>query len=170
MDRGAFAEDEAARAMAMPGTRAGGERRRAPRLGVLKRAKIVAGDAIFDCVVLNSGERGARVRVAQPVVPPERVELHFAGGGVFPARRRWVRGLEIGLEFVGEATLRREAAELAWVAYEALRDGRLQEAMQRLCAVRFFDDEALREAAEAAEAACARLEALLRERAQRRHP
>jgi hypothetical protein len=170
MDRGGFAEDEAARAMGLPGTRTGGERRRAPRLGALKRAKLVAGDTILDCVVLNSSERGARVRVAQPVVPPERLELHFAAGGVFPARRRWVRGLEIGLEFIGEGALRREAAELAWAAYEALRDGQLEEAMRRLRAVRFFDDEILREAAEAAEAARARLETLLRERAQRPHP
>lgn len=148
---------------------AGGNKRRAPRSTVLKRAQIVAGDAVFDCIVVDISESGARVRTATVVPVPERVVLRFAGGTSTPAIRRWTRGVEIGFEFVAGAALRGAAAQRAWAAYESLRDGRMEEAIRLLRAERFFDDEALRQAAEAAEAARARLEAVLRERAQGGH-
>lgn len=145
-------------------------RRRAPRTSMLKRAQIVAGEAIYDCVVLDGSADGARIQLQLPMPLPEQVELRFVGGITAPARQRWHRGTEWGLELVEEGRrLNRLQAERAWAAYEALRDGQLDQALRMLREDRCFDDEALREATEAAAEACARLETALRRRAQS-HP
>jgi hypothetical protein len=143
------------------------DRRRANRRGVLKRAELVAGNAVFDCIVLDSSESGARVRIEAAMPLPEHVQLRLAGGVSVPAVSRWGVGTELGLEFGHqEPQLNRAAAERAWTAYEAVRAGRLDAALRLLRTDKFFDDEALRRAAEEADAARARLEQLLRERAQ----
>jgi hypothetical protein len=145
----------------------GSERRRSSRQSVLKRANIVAGEQVYDCVVLDSSAMGARVSTGSFVPLPEQVELRFPSGASLQAAIRWSRGAELGLEFASEgASLRDQAAELAWSAYEQLRDGRLDRAMRVLRAENFFDDPALRAAAVEAEEAYARLEAALRQRAQ----
>lgn len=145
------------------------ERRRCARNAVLKRGRLVAADGVHDCVVLDSSDRGARVRTGSPTVLPTRMELHLQNGAVFAAASRWARGTEIGLEFSpDEAGLDPVAAERAWSAYEMLRDGRLDEALRLVKAEGCFDDEAMRLAAIEAEAACARLEAALRKRGRRR--
>jgi hypothetical protein len=145
----------------------GSERRRSTRQTVLKRATLIAGEQVYDCVVLDSSATGARVSTGAVVPLPDRVELRFPSGASLQAAIRWSRGAEIGLEFMAEgASLRDQAAELAWSAYEQLRDGRLDKAMRVLRAENFFDDPALRVAALEAEEAYARLEAALRQRAQ----
>jgi hypothetical protein len=143
------------------------ERRRSTRQTVLKRANLIAGEQVYDCVVLDSSATGARVSTGSVVPLPDRIELRFPSGASLPAVIRWSRGAEIGLEFMAEgATLRDQAAELAWAAYEQLRDGRLDKAMRMLRTENFFDDPALRAAAVEAEEAYNRLESVLRQRAQ----
>jgi hypothetical protein len=143
------------------------ERRRSTRQTVLKRANLIAGEQVYDCVVLDSSATGARVSTGSVVPLPDRVELRFPSGASLQAAIRWSRGAEVGLEFVAEgASLRDQAAELAWSAYEQLRDGRLDKAMRVLRAENFFDDPSLRVAAIEAEEAYSRLEAALRQRAQ----
>ncbi len=144
-------------------------RRRSPRASMLKRAQVVAGEAVYDCVVLDGSADGVRVQFEVPVPLPDKVELRFRGGVAAPARQRWGNGAEWGLELLEDGRrLSASQAEKAWAAYEALRDGRLDQACRMLRQDHYFEDEALREAAEAAEAARNRLEAALRGRAQRK--
>ena len=143
------------------------ERRRSSRQTVLKRANIIAGENVYDCVVLDSSALGARVSTGSFVPLPDQVELRFPSGASLQASIRWSRGAEVGLEFAADgATLREQAAELAWSAYEHLRDGRLDRALRILQIERFFDDPVLRAAGLEAEEAYARLEAALRQRAK----
>jgi hypothetical protein len=144
-------------------------RRRSPRASMLKRAQIVAGEAVYDCVVLDGSAEGARVQLEMPVPLPDQVELRFRGGVAAPARQRWGKGAEWGLELLEEGRrLGPNQAERAWAAYEALRDGRLDQACRMLREDQYFEDEALRDIAEEAEAARHRLETALRRRAQRK--
>jgi hypothetical protein len=146
-------------------------RRRTPRTGMLKRAQILAGEAVYDCVVLDGSAAGARVQLESPTALPERVKLRFVGGVAAPAIQRWRNGSQSGLELLEEGRqLNRVQAQQAWTAYEALRDGQLDRALRLLRHDHFYDDEALREAAEAAETARNRLEAALRLRAQEPTP
>jgi hypothetical protein len=143
------------------------ERRRSTRQTVLKRANLIAGAHVYDCVVLDSSQTGARVSTGSVVPLTDRVELRFPSGASLAATIRWSRGAEVGLEFfVEDMTLPDQVAEFAWSSYEHLRDGRLDKAMRILRTENFFDDTALRLAALAAEEAHARLEDALRERAQ----
>jgi hypothetical protein len=145
----------------------GSDQRRSARHSVVKRANIIAGEQVYDCVVLDSSPLGARVSTGSFVPLPAQVELRFPSGASLQASIRWSRGAELGLEFASEgASPRDQAAELAWSAYGQLRDGRLDAAMRVLRAENFFDDAALRAAAVEAEEAYARLEAALRQRAQ----
>lgn len=145
-------------------------RRRSQRTSMLKRAQIVAGEAVYDCVVLDSSADGARIQLELPMALPDKVELRFLGGVATPARQRWSHGAESGLELLEHGRrLDRLQAERAWAAYETLRDGRIEQALRMIRQDGYFDDEALREAAEAVATACAGLETALRSRAQS-HP
>ena len=84
-----------------------GEQRRVPRIGVLKRAKIVLGEpgrglSIIDCIVVNTSPTGVRVRTAIIAPTPEWVTLEFPDGTAVRARRRWARGLEMGFDLAVE--------------------------------------------------------------------
>jgi len=146
-------------------------RRRSPRTGMLKRAQILAGESVYDCVVLDGSAGGARVQLETPTALPDKVKIRFIGGIAAPALQRWGNGAQWGLELLEEGRqLNRVQAQQAWTAYEALRDGQLDRAVRLLRQDHFYEDEALREAAEAAEAARNKLEAALRLRAQDPNP
>lgn len=154
----------------MDGSLAVRDRRAAPREGVLRRARLLVGDAVHDCIMLDSSEGGARVRLGTLVSLPAKVELHMAGGARRTASPRWSRGMDVGLSFDAETgTLGAAESDLAWAAYEQLRDGRLDPAMRLLRDATFFGDDSLRRAATEAEAARDRLEAMLRARARQAH-
>ena len=80
-----------------------GEQRGVPRIGVLKRAKIVLGEpgrglSIIDCIVVNTSPTGVRVRTSVFTPVPEWVTLEFPDGTAIRAGRRWARGLEMGFD------------------------------------------------------------------------
>jgi hypothetical protein len=146
-------------------------RRRSPRAGMLKRAQILAGECVYDCVVLDGSAGGARVQLETPTALPDTVKLRFSGGIAAPAVRRWGNGAQWGLELLEEGRqLNPMQSQQAWTAYEALRDGQLDRAIRLLRQDHFYEDEALREAAANAEAARDKLEAALRQRAQEPSP
>jgi hypothetical protein len=134
------------------------------RQAVLKGAQIIFGGSVIDCLVINVSESGARVRTAAMTQVPEHVILRFGGGASFAGTRRWARGLEIGLSLARIASLADEAAELAWRLHDMVRATSVQEPLALLRARRFFDDLALRTAAEEAEAGLRRLESMLASR------
>ncbi|MDI3307351.1 MAG: hypothetical protein QJR07_21470 [Acetobacteraceae bacterium] len=139
-------------------------RRGADRNRVLKGAQVIFGSSTLNCVVLDISVSGARVSLTSPAVIPEIVALRLRDGSTYPACRRWARGTEIGLEFTGRARASGDAGHVrrAWAALEAVRAADPTGWLQILRGERFFGDEALQRAAEAAEAAHMRLEAALR--------
>jgi len=146
----------------------GSDRRRETRDRVIKRAQLIFHDSVIDCTVMDVSPNGARVRTGAVVVTPERVVLQLRGGGAFFAHRRWARGMEISFSFDGPAPLREHAAIVASSALEALPSKGLEKAIGILRAAAFFDDPALGQVAEEAEAAYARFETALSQRAKRR--
>jgi hypothetical protein len=143
------------------------DRRRETRDRVIKSAQMIFHDSVIDCTVMDVSPNGARVRTSAVVVTPEQVILQLRGGAAFFARRRWARGMEISFIFDGPAPLREHAAIMASSALEALPAKGLEKAIGILRAAAFFDDPVLGHAAEEAEAAYARLEAALNQRAKR---
>jgi len=140
-------------------------KRSADRKAVLKGARVIFQDSVFDCVVLNISAKGARVRTEVMVPVPEQVSLSLSDGTIVPALRRWARGTEIGLEFAGTMAFGTERAIRARTLLEILRTDGLHVAVERLRAEKFLDDPELVEAAEQIDAARARLEAVLKARA-----
>jgi hypothetical protein len=141
------------------GHQAADDKRLALRQTVFKSAKIVFGQSVIDCLVLDISETGVRVRTAA-------IMLEFSGGAVFSAVRRWARGLELGLLLEGSASLPAASAHLAGRIHAMLRAAPIEQPMQLLRSTRFFDDLALQAAAEQAEAALQRLDVALAERAR----
>ena len=79
------------------------ERRRLPRLRVLKGAKLILErHLVLDCVVRNLTGTGARVEIPNSIDLPETFELTLdRGHTVRPCRVVW-RGLSgVGVEFPG---------------------------------------------------------------------
>jgi hypothetical protein len=135
------------------------------RRGVLWSAKVDAAGLVLDCIVLDISVRGARLRFGAPVALPDRIALRLRDGTRYEARRCWSRGAQVGVEFLGPgAALAPDAVvgRRAQAALEAVRAGDPATWLPALRAERFFGDEALRQAAEAAEVAHHRLLAALR--------
>jgi hypothetical protein len=158
----------AARALLMdPSIDEAPDRRRETRHRVIKSAQMIFQNSVIDCAVLDVSTSGARVRTGAIVITPELVILQFRGGGAFYARRRSSLGMEISFSFDRPAPLAGNAALVAVAALNVLPGKGLQEAVRILRSAAFFDDPALGQAAEEAEAAYARFEAALGERAKR---
>ena len=88
-----------------PGDNAAGDsatdedRRAGSRGSVIRRAQIIVAGTVLDCVVENLSPTGARVRLAIPSPVPQEFVLALSADDRRPARRRWARGLRIGVEF-----------------------------------------------------------------------
>lgn len=175
-DRGAAADDAVSRMQPAPAPLIGApedpgppggsrEQRVIARQGVLWAAKLDTGSAVIDCIILDISMRGARLRFGAPVAVPERVTLRLRDGRRYEAWRRWSRGTQMGLEFVGAGvalhpseTMQRRVRDIL----EAVQAADPKRWLPMLRGERFFGDESLRQAAEAAELAHARLQAALR--------
>jgi hypothetical protein len=81
------------------------ECRKCPRMRVLKRAKIVLGrSSVFDCVVRDLTNGGARVNISNTGDLPEDVAITFDGGRTCRACRiAWRTLNETGLQFTDPA-------------------------------------------------------------------
>jgi hypothetical protein len=139
-------------------------RRQEVRTGVIKGAKIVFGQSIIDCVVMDVSSTGARVRTDVVVAVPEQVVLRFSGGSGFVAQRQWALGTELGFKFDHLAPLTGDAPSIALSALNALPANDLETPLRLLRSARFFDDPVLARAAEEVEAAYARFKITLRDR------
>ena len=83
------------------------ERRKYPRMRVLKGAKVVIGtSSVLDCVVRDLSSTGARIEIQNAIGLPEALDVTFDGGHTFrPCRLKWRTLNETGVEFfeVGRA-------------------------------------------------------------------
>lgn len=73
---------------------------------VLNGGKLVInnGNSVIDCVVRDMNEKGAKVRLTNPTVLPDCVELLIVKNQtIYPASVRWNRKGELGLMFTAAA-------------------------------------------------------------------
>lgn len=76
------------------------ERRRARRERLLLRAKMVIGDGVYDCILLDQTQAGARLETLLPMALPERFSLRFPDGRQLDCERRWTHGRRLGVQIV----------------------------------------------------------------------
>ena len=141
------------------------DKRAEPRKRVLKGAKLVFNDGVIDCTVLDISAKGALVSLSVPMPVPEQAALHLNGGVIYPVRRRWGRGKNVGFEFEGAPSFSAVAAARILPFYEALRGIPPDQVLVGLQAERWFDDPVLSDLAQDLGAAYAALVAALGQRA-----
>jgi len=141
------------------------ERRFSSRLPVIKSAKIIVGSgasqSIFNCLILDESPTGVLIDLGTLIILPAEVTLQMNGGGTYLTRRCWGMGTRAGLEFVGGQIISADTANRMQKVAELLESQGVGAAVGTLRSSRFFDHAELRRAAEDAEAAYARLEAIL---------
>jgi hypothetical protein len=141
------------------------ERRNAPRMPVIKSAKVGVGsgvaESVFDCLVIDESASGVLIDFGAVVALPEEVTIQFSSGATYLARRRWSVGTKAGLEFRGGQLINTDAAMRMLKIAEILGGQGVLAAVNTLRAARFFDHHELRRVAEEAEASYLRFEALL---------
>jgi hypothetical protein len=140
------------------------ERRDTRRTRVLLRGKIIAGDAIYDCTVLDVSAAGARLRFGTPVALPGDFIFRVLDGSSYPARRVWSRGNEMGIAFTGQVIASGDIAQSrrAEEALNALRSPGLAACLDILARERYFGDDGLRRTAEAMKSVREQLESALK--------
>ncbi|WP_350333049.1 PilZ domain-containing protein [Coralliovum pocilloporae] len=82
------------------------EQRQGSRRRVLKAAKIVYSNSAFvvDCVMRDVSDQGAKLKVDESVEIPSHFQLYLkADKIVYDCQRKWRKGSELGVEFIGEA-------------------------------------------------------------------
>jgi hypothetical protein len=138
--------------------------RRARRQPVLKGAKIISGpsDAVTECQIHDESPFGVLAVTGSAVAVPERVTIKLSTGALVLAVRRWENGNKIGFEFAEIPPDAEPNRQQMRHVREILETQGLPEAIHVLRASRFFNNTALRHAAEDVEAAQRRLEALLK--------
>lgn len=87
------------------------ERRVAPRMRVLKRAKIIfnQGFSIFDCVVRNVSATGALLTLAESVHMPKEFQIKIGEEPPRPAKLVYRRTMFAGIRFLDVAAEADEA-------------------------------------------------------------
>ena len=137
--------------------------RKAERQSVLKMAKVMTGTSLYDCIIIDFSTKGARIRFGSATALPDAVSLKLPDGTSYDAIRRWTRGDEVGLEFLADTSLGREAREQAWLIREQLIHQPFPP-LESLKRVDYFDDEPIRVAAVAVFVALVELETVLKRR------
>jgi hypothetical protein len=141
------------------------ERRIAARHPVIRSARVRigqgAGQAVYECLVLDESPTGVLVDFGSVLPVPEDVSVHFVTGGSYLARRRWAMGTKAGFEFCGEQLISRETADRIRKLADILETQGVLAAVRTLRAARFYDHTALQTAAEDAEVAYLRFANLL---------
>ena len=144
------------------------ERRNASRIPVIKSAKLLVGEGfsqgVYNCLVLDESLGGVLVDLGAVFTIPEEMIVHLTGGAMRRARRCWAVGTKVGLEYIGEQLVSDEAVQQMGEIAKLIGTQGLPAGIAAMRARQFFNHGDLREAAEEAEAAYYKLEALLRDR------
>jgi hypothetical protein len=78
------------------------EKRTRPRMRTYKRGRIVFGNpvTIFDCIIKNQSDGGAKLAVASPIGIPDKFDLMDASGNRRPVKVVWRTANLVGVEFL----------------------------------------------------------------------
>ncbi len=143
------------------------ERRAATRIPVIKSAKLVVGEGysqgVYNCLVLDESVGGVLVDLGAVFSLSDEVILHMLGGATRRAKRCWAVGSKVGLEFIGDQLISVETTQEMVGIAKLIRAQGLPVGIAAMRAQRFFGQEELRQAAEEAESAYYKLEAMLRD-------
>jgi hypothetical protein len=95
-------QPEAAPAAASASANDAAQRRGAERRKTLLTGKVVFNDmaSVFDCVVRDMSESGARIKLAAPVQVPPVFGLRLTDGRYYRCKVRRRAALELGVEFL----------------------------------------------------------------------
>lgn len=145
----------------------GRERRAAERESVLRRGKVSFGTTVYDVVVLDQSEGGARARAGIPLSLPETFAFHVGADMTFTARLRWSRGNEFGVAFIAARAATDLTARRLVDVQELMRVRNFAEAYARLRECDLQADVELRALLARVEVANAELEEALRRRVAR---
>jgi len=138
-------------------------RRRVHRRRVLKSGQLRFGfsGSTVDCQILDESPYGLLVETDIRVPVPDQLAIRLDGGGIFHVIRRWDIDKKIGLEFVGPQVVDQATRVRMQSILDILDAHGLTAALDILRAQSFFDNTALRRAAEDAGGAMAKLRILL---------
>ena len=92
------------------------ERRRHPRAGTLKSARILLNRhySVIDCTVRNLSPTGACLDVATTLGIPDRFDVMFdADKSIRPCRLIWHKDKQIGVEFASDVEEEEQLADSA---------------------------------------------------------
>jgi hypothetical protein len=82
------------------------DRRREKRSRTLKTGKLLYGGfnpIVFDCLIIDMSDGGARIETSVMIGVPEVFSLRTNENTVRKAHRRWAFGNQIGVEFTPDA-------------------------------------------------------------------
>ena len=82
------------------------DRRHAKRSRTLKSGKLLYGGfnpSVFDCLIVDMSESGARIETSVMIRVPEVLSLRMNDNIERRAYRRWAFGNQIGVEFASDA-------------------------------------------------------------------
>lgn len=132
------------------------DRRRDRRERLLLRAKIVVGDGVYDCILLDQTAGGARIETLLPLTLPERFSLRFPDGRQLACERRWSSGRRMGVMLLrtGGKGGREEKAE---AILQTFKDMHIEQFFGMLRSENFLQSTELGELAWQAESAVRRL-------------
>jgi hypothetical protein len=140
------------------------DRRKHPRVRVLKAAKIILNDGniVYDCLIMDESAGGVFVDMGALVALPPEVTIRFASGATFRAVRRWNSGTKFGFEYCGKQIISHETAKRMQAVCQILTNHGLPAAVNVLRIAQYFDSPELRRLATEAAAAHHKFESALR--------
>lgn len=137
------------------------DRRRTRRERLLLRAKLVIGDGVYDCILLDQTSAGARLETLLPMALPEQFSLRFPDGRQLACQRRWTNGRRLGVEIVQKGAAKDSPQGRAAALQQAFDAMGVDRFFDQLRSDNYLQNTALGEAAWQAEAAIRRLGLLL---------
>ena len=138
-------------------------RRRVTRRRVIKIARLSFGlsGSTIDCEIIDESPYGMLVETNVIVNVPDQLTIRLDSGALFHVIRRWAIGTKIGLEIVGLQVIDKPTRARMQSILSVLKTYGLPAALEILRAEQFFDNAELRQAAEDAGSAIAKLQTIL---------
>ncbi len=139
-------------------------KRRVKRRSVIKSGQLIFGlsGSTVDCEILDESSYGFLVETNIIVQVPDQLTIKVDNGAQFHVIRRWAIGMKIGLELVGPQVIDKPTQVRMQSILTILEAQGLPAALEILRAQQFFHNAILRQAAEDAGSAIAKLQTILK--------